>query len=86
MNARMNTNLARYTVFLLLSGDRVSDYQRKFTDFVRQLDESDTVSAIVRSQFAVQRMADDMTRGLEPGGFILALGARIRELRGEQSI
>jgi cobalamin biosynthesis protein CobD/CbiB len=86
MNARMNMNLSAYTLFLLLSEHSMEDHARKIHDFVKALDESDAVNSVVLAQRAVQRMADDMSRGLTRGGFILALAARIREVRGQQSI
>jgi hypothetical protein len=85
MNARMNMDLASYTLFLLLSGDGVQDHQKKIIEFVRRLDEPDEVSAVLRTKLAVQRMADDMAHGLSRGGFTLALAARIRDLRGKNA-
>ena len=85
INARMNTDLTAYTLFLLLSGDGVGDHQRKIVEFVRALDEPDAVTAVVRTKFAVQRMADEMARGLTRGGLTLGLTARIRELRGDNA-
>jgi hypothetical protein len=86
MNARMNMDLSAYTLFLLLFDNAVEDHARKIHDYIKALEEPDAVNSVVLAQRAVQRMAEDMTRGLTRGGFTIALAARIREIRGQQRI
>ena len=79
-------DLTACTLFLLLSDHALEDHTRKIHDYIKALDEPDAVNSVGLAQRAVQRMADDMTRGLTRGVFIIALAARIREIRGQQSI